>query len=486
MSILLVNCKDDDKKKTVDPIEDGFYVVGDATTIANLDAKGASAGLMAAGINEVTKVVRQGMYEKYVALEGGKEFNFVLKAGSKETTYGATLSLSETLSGDSEPAIQVYKGALAENGAAMKVTANGLYHIIVDVPLSKVIIAPVEWGVRGAMNSWGYTAFPAPTFNQETMTYTLAEVTVEIGGGFKFAYGSGWKIELSGEEVKVECNLGNDGGEDNDPLTSKITPGGKNIGIERAVWKIELTWNLAKGAIKDGYTAKLTKVRDLEPLPEYPEKMYIIGSFCGWNWGSNDVISMIPVHSHPYAFWAITFFDVEYEKDDDGNDTDVIANTGFKFCSVKEWTGDFGASGSATDGVYAKGGNDIKVASGYYIIYVDLKAEKIFVGEPSVYLIGNCSKNAVPGEDGTGWDTGDAGNKFAVSATGLTITTYNEGNLRMYAACPFGIADWWQMEFNIFDGKIEYRGIGGDQTSVSIAAAKNITLDFKAGTGKIE
>jgi len=478
LSSVLVGCKNDDPPKPVSFVEDGFYVVGEATAVADLFADNAEKALMAAGTNEVDQAVRSGMYEKYIALEGGKDFQLMLKAGTNETPYGATLTLSETLDGDNEPAIKVYKGTLTEKGAAMQVTTSGLYHVVVDVPLNMVIIAPVDWGVRGAMNSWGFTEFPKPTFNKTTMTYTLNNVTVEFPGGFKFAYGGGWKIALSGEDVKANTNLGNDGGKDNDPLTAKLAPGGPNIGIARAVWKIELTWTLEKGAVKEGFTATITKTSDLEPLPEYPENLYIIGSFCSWNWESDGVISMIPVHSHPNAFWAITYFDVELDDDDN------IVDTGFKFCSVKDWAGDFGASGAATDGVYAKGGSDIKVASGYYMIYVDLKEEKIFVGAPNVYLMGEC---AFIGEaDEHGWNTGRSENKFEVSETGLTKTTFGAGKLRMYAACPFEIADWWQMEFNIFDGKIEYRANGNDQADVSIAAGKTVTLDFKAGTGKIE
>jgi len=195
LSIVLVGCKKDDPPKPVSYVEDGFYVVGAATSVADLFADGAEKALMAVGLNENSKPQqhqpRTGMYEKYVALEGGKDFQLMLKAGANEIPYGATLTLSEELSGDAEPAIQVYKGTLAENGAAMKVTTSGLYHIVVDVPLNKVIIAPVQWGVRGAMNSWGFTAFPAPTFNKESMSYTLTDVTVELGGGFKFAYGGG-------------------------------------------------------------------------------------------------------------------------------------------------------------------------------------------------------------------------------------------------------------------------------------------------------
>jgi len=474
LSFVLMGCsrdKDDSSPKPVTYLEDGFYVVGEATTVADLLATNVEKALMAAGINEADKhTVRTGMYEKYVALEGGKPFSLIRKAGANETVFGAALKKvalydAENKSVNEQPVIDVYKGTLAENGT-LQVAESGLYHVILDINLKTIIIAPVEWGVRGAMNGWGFTAFPKPAFNKTSMTYKLSNVTVEMAGGFKFAYGGGWKIELSGEEVKANTNLGNDGGEDNDPLTAKLAPGGKNIGIERAVWDIELTWTLGKGAIKEGFAAKLTKTGNLEPLPEYPENIYTIGSFADWNWESDKVITMTPVHSHPNAFWTITYFE---------------AGTEFKFAPVKSWTGDFGASGEAANDVYAKGGENIKIATaGYYLLFIDLKAGKIFVGAPSVYLIGECSK------DGK-WDAGIADNKFAIGATGLTANTFKAGKLRMYATCPSAAGvDWWQMEFNIFNGKIVYRGKDGDQNSVEAGAGKNVTLDFKIETGKIE
>jgi hypothetical protein len=58
----------------------------------------------------------------------------------------------------------------------------------------------------------------------------------------------------------------------------------------------------------------------------------------------------------------------------------------------------------------------------------------------------------------------------------------------MYAAAPEGVTsgDWWSREFNIYDGKIEYRGTGGDQTAVPVTANQTVTLDFNAGTGSIQ
>ena len=68
----------------------------------------------------------------------------------------------------------------------------------------------------------------------------------------------------------------------------------------------------------------------------------------------------------------------------------------------------------------------------------------------------------------------------------MTITTTAAGDLRIYAGSSAATTDWWTREFNIFNGKIEYRGAGGDQAAVPVAAGKKVTLDFNAGTGTIE
>ena len=60
---------------------DGFYVYGDATGSEDITADYG----MAAGLNEVTAAKRGGMYEKYIVLEGGKEFYLVLNEAGKYT-----------------------------------------------------------------------------------------------------------------------------------------------------------------------------------------------------------------------------------------------------------------------------------------------------------------------------------------------------------------------------------------------------------------
>jgi len=142
-----VGCKDDDPPKPVSYVEDGFYVVGAATSVADLFAENADKALMAAGINEKggDQVPRDGMYEKYVALEGGKNFSLMLKAGSNETKYGATLENAVLGEIGDEPDVTAKKGVLTVNGADMQVATNGLYHIVVDLNKDNKLATPIVY-----------------------------------------------------------------------------------------------------------------------------------------------------------------------------------------------------------------------------------------------------------------------------------------------------------------------------------------------------
>ena len=171
---------------------------------------------------------------------------------------------------------------------------------------------------------------------------------------------------------------------------------------------------------------------------------------------------MTPVHSHPGAFWAIRY---------------MTTTTEFKFCAKKEWNGDF--TGLTTNTGFETPGNNKVTADGMYMIYVDLENDAITVEPANVYGMGD-----VYG----GWDAAKAENLFTLDGTTLTSTAPTAGHIRMYAAAPTGVegVDWWQMEFNVFDGKIEYRGGGGDQAAVAVTAGQKVTLNFNAGTGSIQ
>lgn len=159
LALVLATFSSCDKEDPAVIVEDGFYVTGDATGSAALSVNYR----MASGINEVTKAKRAGMYEKYVALEANKDFTLLLKEGSVETKYSATLTEFNTEGEGDQPTVTLLRGTLVSGTTAtpMKVTTSGLYHIVLDLneagdlanPL--IIVAPVEWGVRGVNGEWG-------------------------------------------------------------------------------------------------------------------------------------------------------------------------------------------------------------------------------------------------------------------------------------------------------------------------------------------
>lgn len=432
-------------------VENGFYVAGEACGYADLTVKCQ----FGQGINEVDGSTREGMYEKYIVLEAGKEFSFINKAGNEQVYYGANLVATD-LETDNAP-IAGYKGSLEEN-VKMTVDETALYHIILDfnqdgaltnVGGAQVVLAKVNMGVSGGMNSWGWTAAETMTeikAGVETVTWTWTEQQMAAAADFKFKDNQAWKINLDDAElVKANSNLG---------LNS--LPGGENIPVEKAGnYTITLTYTLTGGDVSKSfvYETILTSESDL------PTTMYMIGAdFGNWDWESNGVVEMVPVHSHMGMFWTVRY----------------ITTNGFKFCAERAWNGDFFTLGT-DEGFTTNDGNCFVETAGMYTVLVDLNAGSISIYPAEVYGMGDVWGN---------WDEGS--NPFTAEDGTMTATAPNAGNLRMYAKVKGNDGNWWQSEFNIFNGTIVYRADGGDQDAVAVNAGQKITLDFNAGTGSIQ
>jgi hypothetical protein len=186
--------------------------------------------------------------------------------------------------------------------------------------------------------------------------------------------------------------------------------------------------------------------------------MYVIGAAIGgWNWGINDV-EMIPVATKPGQFWSIRY---------------LPAGQGFKFNSEQKWGGDF-CGLDTNEGFTEDGGNCVVAEDGVYMIYVDVENSKVCVEPAKVYGFGDCFG---------GWSEPV---EFTVEGDKVVGTTVATGEIRMYAGSKIATSDWWTREFVFFDGKIAYRGAGGDQERVTVEAGKKVTLDFNAGTATVE
>jgi hypothetical protein len=467
-TLIFVGCKDDDDDDPPIVVLDGFYIKGAATALPDL----ADNGRMSVARNEVNQTDRADLFEMYIPIKAGTDgFNIIMVKGDTLKTYGpgADFALVPEAELDvEEPKEGLWKGSLVETETKFTVPEDAMYHVMFDRELMKIAIAKVVWGVIGGATPGGWsesTPMTAGTFNLNQLTFEVAEILL-LENEYKFRYSNGWKIILDADYdlgggskgIKLNTNFGG--------AVDALVPGGGNIVNDTyGVWKFTMTWKLGEGT-----KATKTWVKDGEPLPEYPETLFMIGATVGgWDWATID-LPMIPVHSHPELFWKIVWMEAG------------VADGGFKFAPNKEWVGDFGKTGDATNGVYAKGGENVPGpdVTGFYMVVVDLENETIEVNAPTVYMIGDAVGS---------WDAGVPANMFTVDNANSVVTITKDlaaGNLRMYAAASTLAADWWQAEFMIFNNIIEYRATGGDQTAVPVTAGNyTINLNFKDNSGSV-
>lgn len=476
LAFVATSCKDDD-----DPVEppvivlDGIYVKGGSTALTDFDVKGK----MKVTYNEVTKTERAQLMEIYIAVKAGSPgFNIVSVAGNVKTTYGPGTDFALVPEADrigDEPKADFWRGSYAVTETAFTVPVDGLYHVVIDTELKKVVIAKVEWGVIGGATpeGWGTsTPFTAPAFDLNTMTYTISSITMGKDK-WKFRYSNGWKIVIdptynngtADAGINVNTNFGG--------TVNALVTGGDDIANDaRANYKITLTYTLGAA-----YTATFTYVSDAIPLAEYPEAMYLVGDGTAYGWaapGPNaDALMHKAAGGAPVEgiYWKICHLE---------------AGIGFKV-SAENWTApnlgfnevnEYDANGYA---VIESGGNMDVAASGMYMIVLNLRDNKIklSVAPVKVYGIGDAFGS---------WDEDVEANLFVVDNAAKTVTSPAlpaSGNIRMYANHAW-IPAWWNAEFNVFGTAIEYRNDGGDQAAVPGTAGNVVKLMFDNNTGTIQ
>lgn len=224
---------------------------------------------------------------------------------------------------------------------------------------------------------------------------------------------------------------------------------------------------------------ELPSVRTIFALPAVtlPEKLFIIGGFNGWDWGTSP--EMVPVNGAEGVFWRMVY----------------LTQEGFKFNTATAWDGnDVGFAGitpvdNVGVGMSDSGGNIAPGADGWYLVVIKSAVNgrnveyTLELNKPEVWLIG---------ESIGGWDEKMDGALFTAPTTAdgffespaFIAAVAEDGGTRCYVKVEG--YDWWKTEFMLFDGKIKYRGNGGDQDRVNGAVGQKLYLNFMTDTGKME
>lgn len=473
----------------------GFYVVGEAVGVPYDVEAGVyptPESRMANGYNENSvklddngaateergaSRLRSGMYEKYVWLEGGKDFELVYYDGDVEyTRYGSALEDNVTNEANDKDFPAELKWAkvgdliIGEDAPMLRVEESGFYHIVLDdksnvedkLDFALIMVNKVDMGVRGDLNGWGCTYGEMNRANDGTITWTWTEQSLKSGQKFKFAYNAGWKIALDvAGNIKANTNLGWVSADDHGLLQ-----GGADIVADaHGIYSITLTYKMNGGDFKNSFTYEMVKTGNLDIVA--PENLYIIGSdFGSWTLGDAGIVEMTPV-SGKDAFYAVRY---------------MTTSTAFKFLPNKNsWDDGFVNLAAGTDEGFIVKNDCFVEADGLYLILVDYEAYKITVKPAKIYGMGPCFNAAV---EGTNWLAGKAA--FTVNGQTASIKVDNAGNARMYVELNDGGADWWRSEWGVdTTGTIVYRGNGGDSVT-TVTAGQTITLNFNAGTATIQ
>ena len=295
------------------------------------------------------------------------------------------------------------------------------------------------WGVVGTINSWG--APDRIMYETENGQFVYDDLELTANDEIKIRQNEAWTVDRGGSFAEL--------GE-----AFEVTQGGPNVKVGRGA-KVTVTYDPA--------AETMTLAGEYSgDAPTLPETMFMVGAaFGGWDWNSDGIVELVPVNGKSGQFWTIRY---------------IAAESPFKFCPVRAWSGDFTGLGEDT-GYVVDNGNCMVAESGVYMIYVDVENKKLCIEPAKVYGIGACFG---------GWDQGMESALFTEADGKLSATVAADGELRMYAASSIATTDWWTREFIVLNGQIAYRGNGDDQERVSVKAGQKVTLDFNAGTGVIE
>lgn len=210
-----------------------------------------------------------------------------------------------------------------------------------------------------------------------------------------------------------------------------------------------------------------------------PEHLYVVGNFCGWDWGNS--FEFVPVYDHPEMYWRMVWID----------------EGGVKINTAKDWDGnekgynDITVAGDLADKISDNGGNICSTTPQWYLMVVtasvsgrDIKYTVEF-NEPNVYLIGEAMGQ-------TEYTELAEDCKFEVPTTmdadfvspAFTGNTPDGAGVRAYVKIPGN--DWWHSEFMVLNGEIAYRGKGGDQDRVAGKVGQKLYLNFATGKGSLK
>ncbi|MDR1974657.1 MAG: hypothetical protein LBQ31_08310 [Bacteroidales bacterium] len=276
-------------------VEDGVYLVGEASPWSNLAHKAAfwvtrnervevEAGEL--------KPLRSTLKEIYAPLQKGKSFQIAVVEGGNAVKYGGTLVMTYQGSGSDDHPVGIKAYYYTPNeGSSFTVEEDGMYHIVYETSLNKIIICKANWGIRGVGPAgWGFNEMEPSNGDK---TWTITDIEVPASGGWKFSYDGGWKLGVD-DTVWTDCtvSVGTNYGAGSivfsgDVGKVNIIPCGADFALPEAankgIYTFVMEWT------EDGWNVNMTKTGDIAGIDPATQVLSLIGSAVGGWDVANDV-----------------------------------------------------------------------------------------------------------------------------------------------------------------------------------------------------
>ena len=486
LSTLLFGCKaGNDNWVIVTDVQPGVYVTGEATVFT-----GEAPASQLLTLKDYDPLETEAPAEVVAIdtwLKAGAPFSITIARGGEDMAkYGNGGEVSST------DRSSVY--TLTAGGADFTVPADGLYRLLVDTSLSQIHIVPIKWGVIGAATPGAWdkeTPLSEVSFDEANYLASFTSKVILTTGEYKFRYSGDWGYSFTATAgaLKYHTNIGGAAAGTTLPMGGGFidgAAGGQNLATTAGgEYQVTVTYNLRSRVYQ--MSTKLIGEPTPPPAVTLPTEMFLIGSVNGWDW--NNAWSLIPVNGFvgPQGadgvskYWTIRYFNAGDE---------------FKFNNVKSWNGTefgFAAVSAPEKGALTDNGGNIKVGTaGWYIVVVTTTLSEdgaslsndVTLLDPNIYLVGPTNGGTWATPNDFLFSVPDTADGEFVSPAFVGASNGSDGGVRIAIALE-GI-DWWKTEFMVFDGKIEFRGNGGDQPQKPGEVGQRVYLKFADGTGRIE
>ena len=425
---------------------DGIYVTGDATLFSTETSYGMLQEMQDPRLHSLmTWIAPEGSFR--ISLVGAEHIPVV---------YG--------MSGEAHPNGDAVSYDLERGGAGFTVAHEGVYQLVYNSSLGQLTVIPVSMRLLGeeAMTEAGAreVMFAAPTYDRENhvVSWLTAEEPQRIlAGEYKFAYTADGTqhVALTGDSdfVLPTVYTGPEASSKTNFLTGEwqTLTGTSDVNLtlkRQGDYIISLCYDVRQTR----FTARIEGEEYIEPEPEgYPETLYMTDG--GWE----TAVAMTPCGAAGNgAFWMLA---------------ETSTEKGLKWSATGSDTDAFAAL-TKNYGFQEVDGRAVPDADGAYLIFVDLHNGIVAFEEPEIYGMGECF--------------GGLDVAFTRQDDRFTLTTTTDGNLRLYALCPWNTREWDSMEFGIIGDRIVYRGVGGELPAVPVAAGVTVDLDFASGKTRLQ